>query len=128
MKTIEAVCHLCENAGLIGLSKFEIADSIYHLAFYTGDQNHNALFDKISESWNQEMASFHKSKRSCLHFMSLFISGDSEFNTLVYNENEYSSDWKWEFEITYNRLDELMKGHQMPDNSPLKIGPEMEPS
>jgi SAM-dependent methyltransferase len=122
MKKDRVVCPLCNNPELEIIQKFQIEDCLNHLSIDAGNQNYQAMQNKIAGLWRQDVSSFMQCNNCSLYFASPFISGDSEFYNLVYDEGEYSSEWKWDFEITYNILAGLIENYHSSDDTLLEIG------
>jgi len=97
----KSICPLCNSFENSVSNHFKIKDCLNHLGIYSDSQNYKELQAKIRDLWSQDNAYFLKCKNCDLHFAYPFISGDSEFYNLIYDDDsEYGHIWKWEFKIT----------------------------
>lgn len=115
-------CPLCNSPELLKIRDYKIEDCLNHLRIFSGDSNYPKLFTIINDLWGRNTSSLFQCNNCRLHFAHPFISGNAEFYNLIYDENEYSPSWKWDFEITYNKLSDLVINDQKHNDRLLEIG------
>jgi SAM-dependent methyltransferase len=122
MNKDQIVCPLCNSPELLKVRDYKIEDCLNHLRVFPGDLNYQKLFTIVNDLWGRNISSLFQCNNCSLHFANPFISGNAEFYNLIYDENEYSPSWKWDFEITYNKLSDLVINDQEHNDRLLEIG------
>lgn len=115
-------CPLCTNSEIEKIREFHSTDALIHLGINKTTNKFKQINNKITNLWMKSNASFWVCKKCTFEFASPFISGDNEFYNLVYDGNESYPEWKWDFEITFNSISNIIDNNKNPDNTLLEIG------
>lgn len=115
-------CPLCGSPECKIIRRFTNDDCLHHLGVQKGNPNYQFLNKKIADAWDNGSANFVQCNFCLLQFAYPFTSADSEFYNMIYSKNEYSPEWKWDFNITYIKISDLIREHTFPDDRLLEIG------
>lgn len=116
------MCPLCGNSEIEIIREFQSQDCLKHLGINFESPKFDAINIKLRSLWNQDRSYFLACKNCVLQFAIPFISGDNEFYNIIYDKNLDYPEWKWDFEIAYNILSNLIVDKPSTDHRLLEIG------
>jgi len=118
-----AVCPVCSHSKNRLLYKVNSREASNHFLITQGISTDmlNIVNEKIKSVWNKDTAAVILCNNCGFGFADPFIAGDQEFyNLLPHASAEGAENWKWEFEKSYNKINQIRAGH--PGLTLLEIG------
>ena len=115
-------CPLCGEVSSNVLQVFDCKQAAAHVCANRSDGERFMLEKHIKKLWGNGSCSFLKCGVCELAFAYPFVSGDSFFYTTVYDNTVGYQNWKWEFEITRERLRGIVEQQSGEKLALLEIG------
>lgn len=122
LEYIDATCPLCGNLNAQVLQIFNSEDVAKFLEINENDPKFNLLTAHVEKLWGTNICYFVRCINCSFDFAVPNISGDSEFYSMVYNNAFNYPPWKWEFEIGYNVIKEIILKNANNNFKLLEIG------
>lgn len=116
------VCPLCGVVSDKILQNFTSTQAANHVGANRTDEERLMLENHIEKLWEKESCRFSSCSNCGLSFASPFVSGDSFFYTNIYDKTVEYPSWKWEFEITTNKLKAIVSEDERSNLTLLEIG------
>lgn len=116
------LCPLCGNSESEKIREFNSIDILKHLKINNSSNKYNLIKEKIERIWMQDKSYFVMCKKCSFHFAYPFVSGDNEFYSMVYDGGANYPEWKWDFEISFDRMSQLINQNSNNDYMMLEIG------
>lgn len=123
MKNINEIvftCPLCGNSETEKIKEFQSTDILTHLGINQCSNKYILIKNNVEKLWMQDRAYFLICKKCSFQFAYPFVAGDHEFYNTVYDGEVNYPEWKWDYEISFHKMSQLID--QNSDNIMLEIG------
>jgi 2-polyprenyl-3-methyl-5-hydroxy-6-metoxy-1,4-benzoquinol methylase len=99
------LCPLCRHTEHQVLYRIDARITAEHMYHFTGSEEEILNLVRIIEKlWGTDEAGMLRCGNCQLIFADPFLAGSGEFYSEVYRKASYYPDWKWDYEITYQDL------------------------
>jgi len=114
------ICPACGSQTISFSHTFNSYEAAKHLS--SEKQKLSELRLHIESLWGRDKCSYYVCDACTLFFAHPFIAGDGKFYEIVYSIPDSYPNWKWEFQITYEKLIHIRKQKDISDSYLLEIG------
>lgn len=115
-------CPLCRSSDTKIIRRFKRDEIVKHLGISEDNQKRETVSHILLDLWNHKDSSFLECDNCFLHFAHPFISGNSEFYNIAYDQSVKYPEWKWDFEVAWNFLTSVNNGVPVKNKNMLEIG------
>lgn len=119
----EILCPLCGKSELALLYSSSSKDAAIHML---GSSKNLDLIEKttsaITKAWGQESSGYYHCTNCELEFGWPFLSATQDIYSASYSGSAYYEPWKWEYQITLDRLKQVIHSQRGTDLNFLEIG------
>lgn len=122
LEYIDSQCPICSNTSALIIQIFNSKDIAKHLKIFENDQKCDLITAHVEKLWNSKICYFVRCERCSFDYASPNIPGDSKFYNLIYDHGFNYPNWKWEFEISYNIIEEIGRNKENNNLKLLEIG------
>lgn len=119
---IDSKCPLCSHTKAKITQVFNSEDAAKHLGISENDANFTVLRTHVTILWDSDICYFVLCLNCSFSYASPNIPGDSKFYNIAYsNEFDYPL-WKWDFEISYNTIKDIISRNCVDNIKLLEVG------
>ena len=109
-KNADPSCPLCRNVAFEVLYPVTARMTAEHMYNYAGSEEEVGRLEGIIQSlWGKDAARMLRCGNCRLVFADPFIAGSGEFYSAVYVKDSFYPDWKWDYEITFRDLQDIVR-------------------
>lgn len=114
------VCKKENNKVLYRVNSTDVAD---HFVKFNKEQKYNKLKIAVENVWGGDKCSFYYCNDCGFCFAVPFIAANNNYYNILYSNSDYYPRWKWEFEVTLQKIHSLVLGNKIPNKfKMLEIG------
>ncbi|MFA5887104.1 MAG: methyltransferase domain-containing protein [Candidatus Nanoarchaeia archaeon] len=116
------ICPLCGSNNAKLLYEIDSEDVAKNFLVKERDpQKFEQLVTNVNNTWKSTTCKVIQCDNCGLCYTNPFVAGDNEFYNLIYGGTGKSR-WKWEFEVTFQKIKEIMGGINPNETTLLEIG------
>ena len=120
-KTMERICPACNHKKAIIRNIYNIKDAYDRLPL-PKPTSEAIFYSYLTTLWGGDQAEFLECQNCKLCYANPFIPANEFHYNLIYKSDEGYSKWSWEFELTYNHLENMKKDDPTYEMNILEIG------
>lgn len=109
MNKNKSICPVCGNDQIKTLALFSSADVAQHLVLEEKETKYNDIIKQVELLWEDNHCEICACSNCNFEFASPFVAGDKLFYSTVYSAEIEYPDWKWEYQRSYNFIENLIQ-------------------